>query len=84
MEMTEQHECEWYIIGEGVDDVGIYCGAMIDGKQCVAYMTSKQAEARLNATERLSAQDAMLMHLLPEKLQRLIHKEYAAILEGKC
>ena len=53
-----EHVHEWYILAEGEGDLGIYCSKSIGDEPCTAYLTGNQAEARLNATERLSTKMA--------------------------
>ena len=75
--MTE-HVCKWEFRGNG--DIEIMC----NHKNCWETLSFDQAEARLNATERLSANDARYYgELSGITLIRDAMQTYANILEGK-
>lgn len=76
-----EHEHEW---GVGLHPKFLHAVVRCKHEGCAAWLTIDQANARLNATERLSAEDAKraLSRWLPADVSKAI-RAYADILEGK-
>ena len=80
--MSKQHECEWYMCANPAGEIYAMCRDI----RCHGKVLKRdEIESRLNATERLSAEDARYYgELSGITLIRDAMIAYADTLEGKC
>ena len=89
--MTDKHKAQWNLeyIEPGGEDEGVYAwcscirGPALRDGGCKERLDSWEIERRLNATERLSAEDARVIGQVHEGKIEDILRAYANALEGK-